>query len=181
MRPAQLAGRGLHAGLILTPNPEFTLSSRELDGTVNERISNEFSKQGNITLLERVSIGTCVEQVVSGGTVPLRTLSTSYAEHRKQRERRGTSSAPSQSGNHSFPQTLRQHTKTKRKKRRFLTRRTINSKKLGSTSKKVLVEVLRLRQSMARLREVPQTHAGARQQDCGHAKVGSTCSSSNTT
>ena len=57
-----------------------------------------------------------------------RKMSNAYAEHRNQRERRGRSSASSQSGNLSFPQTPRLETKTKWKKRRFLSRRTINSK-----------------------------------------------------
>ena len=41
-------------------------------------------------------------------------------------------------------------------------------------------EVLRMRRSLARSREVSKQHAGARQHDRGHAKVGSTSSSFNT-
>ena len=99
-------------------------------------------------------------------------------QHRRQRERSGTSSASSQSGNLSLPQTLLLGTKTKRKKRRY--RRTPNSRSQTARQNMCTEDVLRMRRSSARSREVSQQHAGARQHDRGHAKVGSTSSSFNT-
>ena len=45
--------------LIVTPNPEFTLSLRE-PRPVNEKIANDFFKQGNIELLELKDLDQCV-------------------------------------------------------------------------------------------------------------------------
>ena len=52
--------------LILTPNPGFTLSWLE-QGPVKERIANGFSNKVTLNYMSsRISISSCVVQVVSG-------------------------------------------------------------------------------------------------------------------
>ena len=55
--------------LTLAPHPGFTLSLRE-PGPVNEKISNAFLKQVTLNhLSSRISISSCVVQVLIGSTV----------------------------------------------------------------------------------------------------------------
>ena len=98
--------------------------------------------------------------------------------HRRQRERSGTSSASSQSGNLSLPQTLLLGTTTKRKKRRY--RRTPNSRSRQHVKICAQRKYSGCDDRWHAHEKCRQQHAGARQHDRGHTKVGSTSSSFNT-